>query len=78
VKTKLTYSPDELRAALGIGRGSVYDLLRSGQLRSVRVGRRIVVPISEVERFLAGIPNANCAMEAVNGVGVAPTMKVLT
>ena len=54
MKSKLTYSPDELRAALGIGRGTVYDLLRSGQLRSVRVGRRIIVPSAEVDRFLLG------------------------
>jgi excisionase family DNA binding protein len=56
VKTKLTFSPDELITELGLGRTSVYNLLRTGELRHVRVGRRIIVPAAEVERFLAGEP----------------------
>jgi excisionase family DNA binding protein len=37
---------------LGVGRGTCYALVRSGDLRSVRVGRRILVPNDAVEDFL--------------------------
>ena len=41
---RLTYSVIEAAAVLGIGRDLAYELVRSGQLRTVRLGRRIVVP----------------------------------
>ena len=34
----------QVAAVLGIGRNTAYSLVRSGQLRSVRVGRQIRVP----------------------------------
>lgn len=43
----------EVAQQLGIGRGSCYTLIRSGELRSVRVGRRILVPKDAVQEFLS-------------------------
>lgn len=37
---------------LGIGRDSAYALVREGRLRSISVGRRILVPRAELERFI--------------------------
>ena len=37
-------TPDEVRQYLGIGRGTCYDLLRRGDIPSVRFGRLIRVP----------------------------------
>ena len=37
---------------LGIGRNTAYELVRSGRLRSIRVGRQIRIPKAEVLRFL--------------------------
>ena len=34
----------QVAAVLGIGRNTAYSMIRSGQLRSVRVGRQIRVP----------------------------------
>ncbi|WP_082869767.1 helix-turn-helix domain-containing protein [Deinococcus puniceus] len=31
---------------------SVYDLIRSGELRSICVGRRILIPLTAIEDFL--------------------------
>lgn len=42
----------EVAQALGIGLNSTYDLLRSGRLKHIRVGRRILIPAREVEAFL--------------------------
>jgi excisionase family DNA binding protein len=35
---KLLYRPKEAASALGIGRDKLYDLMRSGRLRSVKDG----------------------------------------
>ena len=49
-----TRKPKEASALLGIGERSVYALVRSGQLRSIRVGRKILIPLSAIEEFLSG------------------------
>jgi excisionase family DNA binding protein len=49
---RLTYSIDEAAEAIGVGRGSAYELVRRGNLRTVRVGRRVLVPRDAVLEFL--------------------------
>jgi excisionase family DNA binding protein len=44
----------EVAADLRIGRNQAYELIRSGQLRSVRIGRAIRVPREALEAFKAG------------------------
>ncbi len=39
----------------GIGHTKFYQLIRDGELRSVRIGRRRFVPQSEIDRFIAGL-----------------------
>lgn len=39
---------------LGVSKNTAYTLVRSGQLRSVRVGRQIRVPRSALENYLNG------------------------
>jgi len=39
-------------ATLGIGRDSCYELIRDGRLRHVAVGRRLLIPRSELEAFV--------------------------
>ena len=49
------FTVDGLRQWLGpqnIGRSALYELVRTGGLRSVRVGRRILIPRSAVEDWL--------------------------
>lgn len=48
----LTLSVRELMLILSIGRNTAYELVHSGQIRSVRIGRRIRIPKAEVLRFL--------------------------
>lgn len=43
---------DEVAQLLGVGRASAYALVRCGAIHSVRIGRLLRVPRSEVERFL--------------------------
>ncbi len=48
----LTLRVEDLMPILGIGRNTAYELVRSGQIRSVRIGRKIRIPKSEVLAFL--------------------------
>jgi excisionase family DNA binding protein len=49
---KLAYNLGEAAAALGVTYRTVHRLVRSGRLRAVRVGRRIVIPRSALEELL--------------------------
>ena len=53
---RLAYSPDEAAELLGISRELVHDLLRTGQLGSVKAGRRRLIARNHLEAFLAGEP----------------------
>ena len=48
----LTLRVEDLMPILGIGRNTAYELVRSGQIKSIRIGRNIRIPKSEVIRFL--------------------------
>lgn len=48
----LTLRVEELMPILGIGRNTAYELIRSGQIRSIRVGRQLRVPKDAVLDFL--------------------------
>jgi excisionase family DNA binding protein len=50
---RLAYSPEEAAEALGISRHLVYDLLRTGQLRSRKAGNRRLIGLRQIEAFLA-------------------------
>jgi excisionase family DNA binding protein len=49
---RLAYSPDEAAELLGISRELVHDLLRTGQLGSVKAGRRRLISKHHLEEFL--------------------------
>jgi excisionase family DNA binding protein len=53
---RLADSPDEAAELLGISRELVHDLLRTGQLRSVKAGRRRLIAKHNLEAFLTGEP----------------------
>ena len=50
----LVMTPAEAAQALGIGRNSIYALLRSESLRSIRVGKLIKIPRAALEEYLQG------------------------
>ena len=43
----------EFGQMIGVGKGSAYQLANSNRIRVVRLGRRILVPLSAIEEFLA-------------------------
>lgn len=40
----LTLRVEDLMPILGVGRNTAYELVRSGQIRSIRVGRQLRIP----------------------------------
>lgn len=50
----LTLTVSEAARVLGVSRSTAYECVRTGQLRAVRLGRRLVVPRSAIEELLAG------------------------
>ncbi len=43
---------NEAARYLGIGRSKLYELVRTKKIPSVRIGRRIVIPIRAVELYI--------------------------
>ncbi len=48
----LVLTVSDISKILGIGKNTAYDLIRSGAMKSVRVGRQIRVPKSAFLEFL--------------------------
>ena len=44
---------EDLMPILSIGRNTAYELIRSGQIRSVRAGRKIRVPKEAIAEYLS-------------------------
>jgi excisionase family DNA binding protein len=51
-RTPLAYSINEAVALLPIGRSSLYNLIGSGELRTVKLGGRRVIPAGELVALL--------------------------
>ena len=49
---RLTYTVEEAASLIGISRAKAYKCVRSGELRSVHLGRRIVIPAIAIEDLL--------------------------
>ena len=47
-----TITVEEAAGRLGIGRSLAYSLIREGALPHLRLGSRIVIPVSALERLL--------------------------
>lgn len=46
------YTVPELAAILKIGRNAAYDLVKSGKIHSIRIGKSIRIPRAALEEFL--------------------------
>ena len=52
--SQYTMTVEEAAEALGISRSLAYEAVRTGQIPSVRVGTRILIPRAMIEQWLAG------------------------
>lgn len=51
---RATLTVEEAGRLLGIGRGTAYEAARRGELPTLKLGRRLVVPVQALDRMLAG------------------------
>ena len=51
-ETRVAYSVKEVLQMLPLGRSTIYDLVASGELRSRKVGKKIIIPKSAIEELL--------------------------
>lgn len=49
---RLTLTVKEVQKLLGLSRGLVYQAIETGEIPSVRVGRRILIPKASLNRLL--------------------------
>lgn len=48
LENRVTITVTETAELLGIGRTSAYEAIRRGELPSLRIGRRLVVPVTQL------------------------------
>ena len=51
--TPLAHRVDSASTRLGISRTTLYELLKAGEIRSIKVGARTLIPESVLQRFIA-------------------------
>jgi excisionase family DNA binding protein len=54
VTEPLAVSVDEVARRLGVGRTLLYDMIRQGKVRAVKLNTRTIIPVSEIDRILSG------------------------
>ncbi len=53
MEDKLTLSVEETAKLLGIGRNLCYDRVKTGEIPAIKIGRRLLVPRSALQKLLA-------------------------
>lgn len=53
---RVALSPNEAAAALGISRAKLYEELASGRIRSVKSGKRRLIPVGALDEWLTDLP----------------------
>ncbi|MGB9112682.1 MAG: helix-turn-helix domain-containing protein [Acidimicrobiales bacterium] len=54
---RVAYSPAEAALATGLSRAKVYEELASGRLRSVKSGKRRLIPVGALDEWLESLTN---------------------
>ena len=47
--------PEAVRVS-GLSRSRIYEALKQGDLRGIKAGRRTLIPVAELEAYLASLP----------------------
>ncbi len=58
---KLMLTPEEVADSLGIGRSTVYDLLRLNAITSVKIGRSRRIPVASLREYAERVTQSGFA-----------------
>ena len=53
----LNYQITEAVRVSGLSRSRIYEALRKQELRAIKAGRRTLIPVTELEAYLASLPS---------------------
>jgi excisionase family DNA binding protein len=48
----LSYSPEDAALVTGLARTAIYALIRDGKLKSIKEGKRRIIPRTEIQAYL--------------------------
>lgn len=51
---KVVYTPMEIKMMLGIGKNEVYKLIHTGEIKSIKIGRKLLIPKQCFHEWLYG------------------------
>lgn len=73
---RMLYTVEEVARSLGLGRTKVYELIKSEQLTSVRIGQARRIPADAVTAFLSTLRSDEARTAAIRSIG--PTSEKLS
>jgi len=72
--SRLLYSVEEAADLLGIGRTYMFHLLRTGEIDSLKIGKRRMIPSDALDDYIEHLRSANADHRRETG-GTAPTAR---
>jgi excisionase family DNA binding protein len=55
-----TVTVDEAAKILGISRGGAYEAVKRGEIPTIKIGRRLLVPKAALDRLFEQFPKPTC------------------
>ena len=65
--TTFSYTVPNAAKALGISRGTIYRLLKSGKLKAFKIGRRTLLSAVDLEKFVSDQPRVDSPPSPASG-----------
>jgi len=71
---KMVLKPSEVSEVLGIGRTRAYELLSTGELPSIRIGKSIRIPVTALKQWMEERQSEN-GKGRQNGNGISESQR---
>ena len=65
--TRMLYPINDAVRVLGIGRSTLYELIATGEIHTVKIGRRTLIAHDELERYVTRLTEREAAESVPQG-----------